>query len=585
MESKTNNIEIIISELLEKEEISFNDEIENKDNEESMKLQILKIICYNNGKLSIENLSKFDYPDQLVNSFMLFLQKLEKLNLKDMMSSYEPEQYSEIKKNKLFQIYLNLTKKELLPFFFMIGFYSYIIRRKNTINEIKEFQSNEYFKNINNLYINIKILSLPKIIYHYSNVILSSNESFSKEGKKELDEKQLTNEEFEIMLNSYIIFNELYIKGDSFYLFESIFSSITNSINSIYLTKGVEFKIVNNLIDILFENIFEFIKLGFYEDNDIKILVQNLYESIKEYLSYSLDINYILFVDTYCNKFRQDKMDEKLYLVCSFFKGLNPLIFDNTFKNINYKYGKDHFNNIDKYYAQIMEKNEKNLVQKNEDSKLRVEKGILINDQIIEKTQKQEYKITKLCPINENNDNLKNKENYISKISSINEIKIRGEELPKSSDENEISNNVDETMKKEKNEINNRLNNINIVNQSNKLNNDKMEILIKEEQDEDNRLLILKDKKIKLEFELANKSEIIKESKKIEKELMKKLEYTENNLLENKVKLKESQNNLRKLQKEFKDFKAKTSSKNLCIDAKNLQSPIPIHIKKNKTIN
>ena len=99
--------------------------------DENMKIEILKFISYEDGFLSIENLFNYDYPKIIIESVLLFIQKLGQLNLTEIISSYEPENYLQIKEEKKFKIYLSLTKKELMPFFLSIGFYSYINKRKN----------------------------------------------------------------------------------------------------------------------------------------------------------------------------------------------------------------------------------------------------------------------------------------------------------------------------------------------------------------------------------------------------------------------------------------------------------------------
>ena len=356
MKQKTNFVEEIINKLFKEKEIQFNEKIKLKDIDEEMKMQIVKFICYKDGKLSIKNL--YEYQNVLKDSGIKFLEKLanSKLKLCEIITSYEPENYLEIKNNKLFKIYLNLTKKELIPFFMMMGLYSYINLRKNNLKEVKEMESNQYFEKAKNKYINLKNLFLSHIIKKYSRY----SEVFIEEEEEEFEDKETFNNiSYKYFFESYACFNEMFGKGDLFYLVDSIFTAITENINTIYLAKGNDFENINSLCDALFDNIYESINLCYYNDNDIDILIKTLYDTIKEYKEYTFDINYIIFVEAYCNKFKEVQLNEKLYMVCSFFKGLNPLNFENTFKEINYCHGKDHFNNIDKYYRQIYPKSDK----------------------------------------------------------------------------------------------------------------------------------------------------------------------------------------------------------------------------------
>lgn len=220
MQKKKISFENILDELLSKKKISFNSEEVFNSDDDNMKIEILKFICYSDGKLSIENLFKNNYPVEIIECAFLFFQKLSKLSLIEIIPSYEPENYTELKEYQLFKIYLSLTKKELLPFFLLVGFYSYIINRKNNISKIQELQSNIYFEKMNNLYINLKNMALPQIIRHYSKFIISK--TYDKNDEEEGDYK-LSDDEFEMIFNSYSSFNDLYMEKDLNFLVDSIF--------------------------------------------------------------------------------------------------------------------------------------------------------------------------------------------------------------------------------------------------------------------------------------------------------------------------------------------------------------------------
>ena len=557
MKKKQNYIEKVINELLDKNEIPFDDAKEQLDIDEQMKMQILKLICYNNKKLSIKNLYLSNYPDILKNSAILFLQKLAKL--KGFYITYDPENYEQIKKNKLFQIFLSLTKKELLPLFLMIGFYSYINLRKNNIDKIIQFQSNDYFEKYNNLYINIKNRSLPQIINLYIKKIQGELE-FADDDDKE--NPKLTKEEFKIVFNSYISYHELYIKGDLFSLIDSLFSSVTPNFNSVLLRKGNEYITINSLIETLLEQIYESIKSGFYDDNEIRYLIDTLYDSFKEYLGYSNQINYIKFVDIYCTKFRKEKTDPKLYLICSFFRGLNPLVFEDVFKNIDFCLGKDHFNNIEKYYKQMKTESD--------------------SDKIIESCEE----INNLNSIKENisyesSDEKKSEspENEIKKIGELIYLdeKQNTEIVKKPIDSDETSTNEECKLKNDKNDISFKSNNDenneyieNINNEANELNSENLFETIQ----------FLKNKIIKIEKQLKESDNKYKESQKQYKESQKKYKESQKKYKESQKQYKEYQNKYEVSQKKYEE-----SQKNYEVSQKNYEESKKLFINKIKKQN
>ena len=225
----------------------------------------------------------------------------------------------------------------------------------------------------------------------------------------------------------------MYGKGCLFFLMDSIFSSITTNLNSIYLIKGNEYRTVNSLITCLFESIYESTKMGYYDDNDINRLIETLYDIIKEYVAYSSEINYILFVKAYCDKFKNKENNEKMYLICQFFKGLNPLNFESTFKEIDYIYGKDHFDNIEIYYNQINKKiNADEISSSSEEinetaNNINNETSFKFNDDIKKKDSKFKEESFDLNTISENQseEKIKEKDNENSNEASTNEDEKR----------------------------------------------------------------------------------------------------------------------------------------------------------------
>ena len=353
--TNTNSIKNIINELISKKVIPFNFKEDKYTEEQKMKLDIVKFMCYKDKKLSIVGLFDNKYAKELINSALSFLQKLVCFSLENMISSYEPEDYSILKKSSLFKFYLKSTKKELVSFFLFLGFYSYLNKRMNNIKEIIQFQSNNYFDKSINLYVNLKNLSLPQIINHYRKYCL-----LGQNKKLDLDEDKegLNPEEFDLILCSYSFYKDIYLKNDTYFLIDSFITSITNKKISIYLKDGNDYEIVNNLIDCLIDKIYDTFKLGYFEDNEVSLLINNLYDTILEYMEYSIDFNYIKFVHSYCNELNDDKNNIKLVTICKFFQGLNPDNFIDTFNKIKIPKGECYYANIEKYYSQIHGKND-----------------------------------------------------------------------------------------------------------------------------------------------------------------------------------------------------------------------------------
>jgi len=95
-----------------------------------------------------------------------------------------------------------------------------------------------------NIYVNTKNLSFPQIINHYRKYCRSTED---KEEFIEEDNQKLSRGEFKFIFNSYSDYKDLYLKGDTYLLIDSLLSSITPKVNSIYLESGKEYKIVNIL--------------------------------------------------------------------------------------------------------------------------------------------------------------------------------------------------------------------------------------------------------------------------------------------------------------------------------------------------
>ena len=252
---------------------------------------------------------------------------------------------------------------------------------------------------MNNLYINLKNMALPQIIGHYSKFIISK--TYKKNVKGLEGDYKLSDDEFVMIFNSYACFNYLYMKTDLNFLVESIFFSITEKFCSILLKEGNEYSIINALIVNLFDKVYNVIKNGYYEEKDIQVLIDTLYDTIIEYSGYCTEINYISFVLLYCNEFKEQKMNYKLYTVCAFFRGLNPINFAKTFNKISFNKNEKYFSNIEKYFSQITNKSssENNITIStdinNNSINIQIKENIAEGEDIINK-EKINYKNGKL---------------------------------------------------------------------------------------------------------------------------------------------------------------------------------------------
>jgi len=584
MDKKTNFVEETIEKLFKEIEIHFDDKKKLQDIDDQMKIHIIKFICYKDEKLSIKDLYK--YENVLKDSAIKFLEKLAntKLKLSEIISTYEPENYFQMKNNNLFKIYLNHTNKELIPFFMMVGFYSYINLKKNNIKAIKELESNQYFENAKNKYINLKNLFLSHIIKNYSR---NQDIVFEGEDEETKGAEILNNVALMYYFESYSCFNDMYGKGCLFYLVDSVFSAITKNINCIYLKKGNDFQNVNALIDTLFDNIYESINLCYYDDNDINILINTLYETIKEYMEYSLDINYIIFVVNYCNKFKEGQHNEKLYMICSFFKGLNELNFKNTFKKINFCHGEDHHNNIEKYYKQIYPKTDKDEASEsfeeliNNSNDIKKEESLGYNKDIKEKkfqaftsdinyiNEKKECNEIKEVYINKSKEGNINKEkkgnNESQGNNKLKEVDINNNKEGALNEDNKVK--IENQEKNAIKQVDNDNNKEGSTNEDNKDNNNKKKQKANANKDNDGEskikeisFWIEEVKKLKSEMEYFKKSKKESETKIIE-EYEKKLIKSEKRIFTKyEKKLMESEtkftNNIKKLNKEVVELKS-----------------------------
>ena len=316
-----------INSLIISKKIKFKEtNLKNKDSE--LKIQIIKTICYKDGELSIQNLE--NYPEVISNSAKLFLGTLTRFDLLTLTKIYSPANYLIISKEQIFKMYLKYSKKELLPFFFMVGFFSFLNLKKDYTNEIKHMQSDNYFTESNKEYINSRKRNICKIFQYYLKKILKE-EIEQKIGDDDDNINQL--KEF---FHDYSAYNTIYGIGNLSALVDSLFQSITQNFVSILLKKGNCYNIVNILIKSMIKYISDIInKDNSFNDNDVEFLMRLINDCSKM----SNEKNYTMFVVEYFKKYANNNIN----IISSFFKGLNPSLFKETFKEIKTFYEKEDF--------------------------------------------------------------------------------------------------------------------------------------------------------------------------------------------------------------------------------------------------
>ena len=327
---------LIINKKIKFKELNF----KNKDSE--LKIKIIKTICYKDEQLTIQNLD--NYPEIISNSAKLFLGTLTKFDLLTLTKIYSPANYFLINKEKIFKMYIQYSKKELLPFFFMVGFFSFLNLKKDYRNEIKIIQSNNYFSESNKEYINSRKKNLNKIFQNYRDIILID------ENKKKVGDNSEINQLKEYFID-YSAYNEIYELGNKSLIIDSLFQTITENFVSILLKKGKCYNIVNILIKSMVKYISDIINSdNSFNDKDIDFLMK----LINDFLKLSNENNYTIFVVEYFKHYFKE--NNNIDIICSFFKGLNPSLFKETFKEIKTFYEKgDFYEDIDKYIEILFE--------------------------------------------------------------------------------------------------------------------------------------------------------------------------------------------------------------------------------------
>ena len=264
---------LVFSKKAQFSEINFN----NK--ESAFKMKIIKIICYKNGEYTIENMD--NYSEVIKNSVKLFLSTLVKFDLLSLIKIYSPENYSSIIEESIFHMFLKYSNKELLPFYFMIGFYSFLNLKEDHLQDIRIIQSDEYFKEANLEYINSRRKILPAMFKNYRRIILNDIEDNNPESKI------CTKEDLKTFFIDYSSYNTIYCKGKISILIDSLFQCFTSHMHSILLTKGNSLNSINILIKLMIKYFSDmFLEDKYYDDDKLSDNIDFLIEIINEFINY-----------------------------------------------------------------------------------------------------------------------------------------------------------------------------------------------------------------------------------------------------------------------------------------------------------
>lgn len=442
-----------------------------EDEDAKYRYKILTLICGfkkdEKGFLQINNIKEMKPINCLIQLRLLtLLQNIAAYTLEELIIRFDSISscFYQLKQEKKFLDYLKEKKSKEIPFFTMIGFFAFTNLGKDISKEIKNLKKKDFIKVIIEKYINEMRKSLFNILLYYYQVVLHSNDN-----EEEINYDFIPNPndilytELKNSFERYICFNELFDEGEIVNFVNCLHKTITGDIKSIYLKQGPEISVINNIIKYIFEKILENFSSKFYHK---KSNLNDLYEliafTINNLSEGTYEENYSKFIIKYSNRYKQGNKN----VVMSFFSGLNPDNFKETFNNLNLDINdnKEYYTHIGDYINQLSPKK-----KKKKDKKV---SNVLTNDLNNNLEEKAINKIEELNDIS-NTNSQKNKiisnESFVV-INSEKNIAIKEncpikplEEINK--EKNTQNNNKLEEMEKQMKEMNEKYN---IIIQENK---------------------------------------------------------------------------------------------------------------------
>lgn len=407
---------------------------------DKLKIQILNMICKakeEEKEIQCINIINPGLDGILQQNIFLFFYNFSKFPLDKLIVNIDTLSnfYFTIKKEKQFADFLKEKQKKYIPFFTMMEFIAKLNVYRDISKDIEKFMKKKYIQQLINQYIERKRASLWKILFIYTSKILKgyeeseiSNEDIIKLNNNSLDE-------LKAMFQQYMCFNDIYDQGELVYFMNTLYSAITENLNSIHLKEGPEKECVNDLINLILRDIIEQFNLKYYfNKKKINQIFDSISDRIKDFVELTVENNYAKFVTTFSRYFNQGNKN----LVLSFFAGLNPNNFEATFKKVIRAYdnnNNDYYNNINYYLNEIYlqkgnkpketetknveEKNEKNLFEENNIINVNDNNKKEKNDEFTNNNNKEvKYNNSKDLEEKSSNNNLL----YENKIESKEEI-------------------------------------------------------------------------------------------------------------------------------------------------------------------
>ena len=530
----------IIETLLESGEYELN-EYHFKDEDIKYRYEILKLICGVKGEkeiLRVHNLKNMQPINCLIQQRLLALFKnIESYSMEELITKYDSISsfFCSLKKEQKFLDYLKQKKYKAIPLFIMLGFCASINLGKDISQDIIELMKKNYIKVIIKNYINEMRKSLSNILFYYDKIVLHVYDDEENNYDLEISPNDLLYQDLKRSLERYMCFNELFDEGEIVNFANCLLKTISHDIKSIYLKKGPEIENINNIIKYIYREILDnFSSKNYYQKSNLNDLYDVIAYIVNTFSEDSYEENYAKFVVKYCSKYRQGNKN----IVISFFSGLNPDNFKETFNNLDMKESnkEDYYTNIESLISQISSKKKKRKGKKV--SSISANNSNNISTEIANNNIHDS--------INYSGDNSQTKNIINNTTQEIinpeidNEIKGKESNSEENNDENkEKSNSELEKLKKE----------IEIIM---KKNNQKMEEAMNSKVKaimEENKQMNLKVKAIMEENEQmkAKYDKIIKENIKIKEQLTKYKEKSLNSQLQMKIDLFKLKNEMRQI--------------------------------------
>ena len=376
-----------------------------------IRFEILKLICEvkdKRGFLQIKNIINIQPKNCIFQQRLFtFLQNLGEYTIEELITKFDSvsSSFYELKKDQRFLDYLKGKNFRAIPFFTMLGCFAFINLGADISKEIIKIIKKKYIKDIIEKYISIMRKSLSNILLYYYKIFLNSLDDEENNIDYNPNPNDLLYTELKASFEKYICFNETYDEGEIVNFVNCLYKTITKDIKSIYLKEGPEISNINHLIKYIVEEIIvNFSSKYYYEKSNLNELYDLIFYSINTLAEDTSEENYSKFIIKYCQYHKQGNKN----VVISFFSGLNPDNFKQTFDNLNIDENNksNYYSNIDSYINQISPKKKK-----------KKSKKVLIIQNNNQNDNREEIEENKINDLNElNNDNSQNNNNNTNNL-------------------------------------------------------------------------------------------------------------------------------------------------------------------------